>query len=348
MVNLWDRLLVPAWVCGTTVLLLVVVRFVLFRILGRWAQRTETQMDDIILEVFRRPSWLWCAAIGLHAGLSVSELEGRYIALASKAVLVVLALSVTFTLATLAVRLLENSIKEARLPIAASGLVFGVLRWGIILVGIVVTLGLLGVSVAPILTALGVGGLAVALALQDTLANLIAGIHILMDKNLKVGDFVRLEGGQEGYVEDISWRTTRIRVLAGNIVIIPNSKLAQSVLTNFNLPDKTLSVPLPVSVAYGSDPARVETALLEEAKAAAGAVKGLLSAPPPVVRFSPGFGESALGFTLFVTVEEYAAQYAVLHALRQRVLARLGAEGIEIPFPQRVVHLKGDAPPPAG
>ena len=345
MENLWDKLIVPLWVGGITALLLAVVRLIFFRILGRWAARTETQMDDIILEVFRRPSWLWCLAIGLHVGLSVSELEGRYASLATKAVLVVLALSVTFTLSTLAVRLLESSIKEAKLPIAASGLVFGVLRWGIILVGVVVTLGLLGVSVAPILTALGVGGLAVALALQDTLANLIAGIHILMDKNLKVGDFVRLEGGQEGYVADISWRTTRIRMLANNIVVIPNSKLAQSVLTNYYLPEKRMALSIPVAVSYNCDPARVETVLSEVAKGAVGELPGLLAEPAPYARFSPGFGESSLNFTLYCQVAEFTDQFGVQHELRKRIVARFREEGIEIPFPQRVVHLKGNVPP---
>jgi small-conductance mechanosensitive channel len=348
MESFLDKLIIPSIVGGSTAAALVVVRFLLFRLLGRWAARTETRMDDVILEVFRRPTWLWCLLIGLHVALSVSELEGRYAVLATKAILVLVGLSVTITLARLAVGLLENYTREAKLPMAASGLVFGVIRWGIILVGIVVTLGFLGVSVAPILTALGVGGLAVALALQDTLANLFAGIHILMDKNVRVGDCVRLESGQEGYVEDISWRTTRIRMLADNIVVIPNSKLAQSVLVNFSLPGKTMSVPVPVSVAYGTDAARVERVLQEEARKAVGEVPGLAPGSEPAVRLNPGFGESALGFTVFVTVEEFSAQYPAVHELRKRILERFRAEGIEIPFPQRVVHLKDGRGPSAG
>ena len=94
-------------------------------------------------------------------------------------------------------------------------------------------LNAVGVSITPIITALGVGGLAMALALQDTLSNLFAGIHILAEHTIRIGDFIRLETGQEGYVEDISWRTTRIRMLPNNMVIVPNSKLAQSVVVNY-------------------------------------------------------------------------------------------------------------------
>ncbi|MDO9585026.1 MAG: mechanosensitive ion channel [Syntrophales bacterium] len=110
------------------------------------------------------------------------------------------------------------------------------------------------------MTAIGIGGLAIALALQDTLSNLFAGIHILMEKPLRVGDFVKLETGQEGFVEDIGWRTTKVRMLPNNMVIIPNSRLSQSILTNYCLPEKRLSLLIPIGVSYSSDPAKVRAA----------------------------------------------------------------------------------------
>ncbi|MCZ7625269.1 MAG: mechanosensitive ion channel family protein [Candidatus Methylomirabilis sp.] len=189
------------------------------------------------------------------------------------------------------------------------------------------------------LTALGVGGLAVALALQGSLANLFAGIHLLVEKPLRVGDYVKLESGQEGYVVDIGWRTTRIRALPNNLVIVPNAKLADTILTNYHLPEKRMSVLIPINVSYACDPGRIEAILVEEARSAIGDVPGLLAEPVPFVRFIPGFGESSLDFTLIVQVNEFVDQYLVQHELRKRILARFQKERIEIPFPQRVIYV---------
>ena len=340
MEQAWNDLVIPVTVGVASAAVLFALRQLVFHVLGRWAARTETTMDDLVLRALRRPSLFWCAAIALHIGLSVSKLHERYLVIATRAIFVAVILSVTLTLASLAVRLLENSIAEAKIAIAASGLVFGVLRWSVILIGVLIALGVLGVSIAPILTGLGVGGLAVALALQDTLANLFAGIHILMEGSVRVGDFVRLEGGQEGHVVDISWRTTRVRLLGNNMVIIPNAKLSQSVVTNYDLPEKRMSLPIPVGVSYGTDPAKIEAVLLDVAQGAVGEVPGLLGEPAPSVHLIPGFGDSSLNFTLICQVAEFTDQYGVQHELRKRILARFAAEGIEIPFPQRVVHVR--------
>jgi small-conductance mechanosensitive channel len=201
----------------------------------------------------------------------------------------------------------------------------------------------MGISVTPLITALGVGGLAVALALQDTLANLFAGIHILVEKSIRVGDFIKIETGEQGYVDDITWRTTRIRMIPNNIVVIPNNKLSQSIITNFYLPEKVMSLLIPIGVSYSSDPEHVEKVLIEEAKSAIGEVPGLLGRPEatdPFVRFMPGFGDSSLDFTLICKVAEFVDQYPVQHELRKRIFKRFKAEGIEIPFPHRTVYFR--------
>jgi small-conductance mechanosensitive channel len=251
-------------------------------------------------------------------------------------------LSVTLVLATVLSRLTVRYAERARLEIPVTGLSQAVVRWIVLVVGFIVLLNSLGIPVAPLLTALGVGGLAVALALQDTLSNLFAGIHILIEKPIRIGDYIKLHTGEEGYVQDISWRTTRIRMLPNNLVIIPNSTLARSIITNYYLPEKRMALLIPVSVSYDSDPEVVERILVEETLRAAGEVQGLLVDPPPFVRFIPGFGDFSLNFTLICQVEEFVDQYLVQHELRKRIFRRFRQEGIEIPFPQRVVHLRGD------
>jgi small-conductance mechanosensitive channel len=242
--------------------------------------------------------------------------------------------------ANLVGRLFRNYVQTSNLPLPTTGLVYGIIKGAILAIGFLVILSVLGISITPLVTALGVGGLAVALALQDTLGNLFSGIHILLEKAIRIGDFVKLETGAEGYVEDITWRTTRVRMLPNNMVIIPNSKLAQSIVTNYYLPEKRMSLLIPIGVSYSSDPDKVERILIEEAKDGAGSIPGLLAEPEPFVRFIPGFGDSSLNFTLICQVAEFTDQYFAQHELRKRIFKRFQAEGIEIQFPQRTVYIR--------
>jgi small-conductance mechanosensitive channel len=337
-----EKFAVPAAYALGAAVVLVIIRSLAFRLLHAWAKRTSTQLDDIIIDSFRRPSIVFVVAIGLHLGLSLSGLPEKHVFYLTKILYVIMILSVTFPLANLSGRLFHNYIRASNLPLPTTGLAYGVVKGTIIVIGFLIVLSVLGISITPLVTALGVGGLAVALALQDTLANLFAGIHILIEKSVRIGDFVKLETGQEGYVEDITWRTTRVRMLPNNIVVIPNSKLAQSVLTNYYLPEKRMSLLIPVSVSYASDPDRVERLLVEEAKQGATEIPGLLSEPEPFVRFIPGFGDSSLDFTLICQVKEFTDQYLAQHELRKRIFRRFQSEGIEIPFPQRTVTIRNE------
>jgi small-conductance mechanosensitive channel len=190
------------------------------------------------------------------------------------------------------------------------------------------------------LTALGVGGLAVALALQDSLSNLFAGMHLLMERPIRVGDYIKISSGEEGFVSDIGWRTTKLRQPSNNIVIVPNNKLSTSIITNYHLPETNLSFAMQVGVSYSSDPEHVEKVLLNELERAVGEVKGLLAEPAPMVRFMPGFGPSSLDFTLICQVADYTDQAIVQHELRKRIFKRFRVEGIEFPFPTHAVFLK--------
>lgn len=333
-------IIIPVATATVSTSVLFVVRGIIFRLLHRWAKRTATRIDDIIIKALKIPSIYWCIAIGLYIGVAVSDLPEKYVFYFSKAIHVIVILSITIAIANMSGKIFKNYIQQSDLPIPTTGLAYGILKGTILIVGFLIILTLLGISITPLITALGVGGLAVALALQDTLANLFAGIHILVEKSIRVGDFVKLETGQEGYVVDITWRTTRIRMLPNNMVIIPNSKLSQSIVTNYYLPEKRMSLLIPVSVSYSSDPEKVEKILVEEAKKAVGEIPGLLGEPEPFVRFIPGFGDSSLDFTLICQVQEFVDQYIAQHELRKRIFKRFKEEGIEIPFPHRTVYLR--------
>jgi small-conductance mechanosensitive channel len=154
---------------------------------------------------------------------------------------------------------------------------------------------------------------------------------------------------------DVGWRSTRVRMLQNNVVIVPNKRVAESIITNYDMPERRMALLVRVGVGYDSDPDHVERVLVDEARLAAGAVAGLLAEPKPVAQLIPGFGDYSLNFTLVCHVTSFVDQFAVQHELRKRILRRFRAEGIEIPYPVQVVENRPAAdgraarpPAPAG
>lgn len=323
-----------------SIFVLFLIRSISFRFLHHWASKTETKLDDIVIKSIKTPSIYWCIAIGFYIAIALSEIPDKYSILTNKIINVIIIFSITIAASNLAGKIYKNYITESKLPLPTTGLLYGILKGTIIIIGLIMILSFLGISITPIVTALGVGGLAVALALKDTLENLFAGIHILIERSIRVGDFVKLETGQEGYVEDITWRTTRIRMLPNNMVIIPNSKLAQSIVTNYYLPEKRMACFITISVSYNSDPEHVERVLLEEAIRATNEIPNVLKDPAPTVRFSPGFGPSSMDFTIIIHVNEFTDQFPVIHEMRKRIFRRFKQENIEIPLPEQRLYLR--------
>ena len=197
----------------------------------------------------------------------------------------------------------------------------------------------LGVSIAPLLTTLGGGGLAVALALQDTLSNLFSGIHIIASKQINTGDYIKLDTGEEGYVVDISWRNMSIRELSNNIIIVPNGKVAKTILRNYDLPKQELSLLIPIGVSYSSDLEHVEKITIEVATDVLKTVKGGVPDFEPFIRYHT-FGESSIIFNVFLRAKEFSDHFLVKHEFIIKLHKRYKEENIEIPFPIRSIYMK--------
>jgi small-conductance mechanosensitive channel len=206
-------------------------------------------------------------------------------------------------------------------------------------VGGMIILDNLGISITPILTTLGIGSLAVAIALQDTLGNFFAGLYIKADRPLEVGQYVQLESGEEGYVDHIGWRNTRIRRLQNNMVIVPNSKIVQSIITNYYMPERELAVLVPVGVHYDSDLEKVERVTCEVAKETLQTVPGGVSGFNPFIRYHT-FSESSINFTVILRAREFVDNFLIKHEFVKRLQARYKKEGIVIPFPIRTIHME--------
>ncbi|HEY9747028.1 MAG TPA: mechanosensitive ion channel family protein [Oculatellaceae cyanobacterium] len=232
---------------------------------------------------------------------------------------------------------LQHYVKKSRLlgNFPNTSIFENLIRVAITLIGGLIILQTLGISIVPILTALGVGGLAISLALQDTLGNVFSGINMIVARQIKVGDYVKLDSF-EGFIEDISWRNTVVRQLNNNRVIIPNSKMASSIIINCSPPEMSLIVES--RVAYGSELSKIEAITIEVAKEVLRQTEGAVPDFQPFVRFHT-FGESGILFNTILRVRQHTDQFLVRHEFVKKLQARFAQEGIEIPLPQRTLHL---------
>lgn len=344
-----DDLLIGLAAAGGLTLLglltgLLVRRWVLPR-LARAARRTASPVDDILVSSLSGSVVLWGLLLGLAAATAVLPLPPAWGGVVHETLLAVTILSVTWVASQIAVAFVHHHATRALSALPSVELLSNLTRAVTLLLGAFIVLETLGISITPLLTALGVGGLAVGLALQDTLANVFAGIHILLSRQIRPGDFVRLSSGEEGYIQDITWRYTTIRQLPNNLTIVPNAKLASSVTANFTLPDAEQAVLVEVGVAYDSDLALVERVTGEVAQDVMRTVAGGVPSFTPFIRYHT-FGDSSIQFTVILRGQDYVAQYLLKHEFIKRLQLRYRREGVEIPFPIRTVQMRAPAPPP--
>jgi len=333
-----------AWPCVVllgTFLVGLLVRRLLLRAIHAWTQRTGSRPGLILADALRSPTIIWAVIVGAHLAIQASTLPGKYSEFGSKSLLVLWIVSLTLMGMQLAGNLVRYFSEQVAGAHPVTTLTQTLAQLAVVILGILLILSALDFKITPILTALGVGGLAIALALQDTLSNLFSGFYMAVSRQIRLGDYIRLNTGEEGYVTDIGWRSTTVRSLANNLVLVPNAKLAQAIVTNYHLPEKRMAASLQVSVSYNADPDQIERILLDIARGGAAEIPGLLADPAPSVNFDPGFGDWALVFTLGFQVAEFSSQYGVRTELRKRILRRFRQEGIVIPYPARAVYLEG-------
>jgi len=288
---------------------------------------------------------IWVVILAAHVAIQSSNLPAGIAGRVAEGLYLLWMVSVTLMAMRLAGNLVRHYGDQVPGALPVTTLSQNLAQIGVLILGIVHVLDHYNYSIKTILTALGIGGLAVALALQDTLSNLFAGFYVAVARQIRLSDYVKLNTGEEGYVSDIGWRSTTIRSLNNNMIIVPNGKLAQAIVTNYYLPEKRMWASFQVGVSYRSDPDQVEKALLEIALQGGADIPGMLADPAPTVAFDPGPGESSLGFTVSFAVAEFANQFGVRNELKRRIFRRFRRDGIEIPFPTRIVHLEKSTNP---
>lgn len=335
----------PAAILFIAALVGTLTQRLLLRRAKRLFERTKSELDDLVLEAVRRHGSLWFALAGLSAAAHVSPLSGNHQALIHRIVIACFFISLTLSVSKVAQALVRIYSIRFTTSAAATTLAANLVRLAVLGMGALLLLSNLGISITPLLTALGVGSLAVALALQDTLSSLFAGIHIVASRLVEVGDYIKLDSGQEGYVVDVGWRATRIRELPNNIIIIPNTKMSQAVVINYHQPDRELAVLVQAGVSYNSNLSLVEKVTMETGREVMREVLGGVPTFEPFIRYHT-FGDSSVNFTVILRAKEFVDRYLLTHEFIKRLHARYKKEGIEIPFPQRVVHQPPSIPTP--
>lgn len=211
----------------------------------------------------------------------------------------------------------------------------------IVALGTLIILDSLGISITPIIASLGIGGLAVGLALQDTLANYFSGFYLLIEQPIRIGDFIQLETGEEGYVEAIGWRSTKIRMLANKTVIMPNKVISSGRITNYDYLSSEVAVLIGVGVHYDSDLEMVERVTVETARDVQQTVPGAVKNFEPFIRYHT-FADSSINFTVILRAERFVDNYLIKHEFIKRLHNRYNKEGIVIPFPIRTVYMANE------
>ncbi len=325
---------ISAWpIAGAYVLLWIGVSAFVYlflrRSLGRIAESRHTALSEVLAASVPRPAAVAVFLVAVASGLRFLPIPGSNLTEVHRLLALALAIVGVGVLMRIALRSIDaygRSNPELRTAAGIGHAATWVVGLGF---DAVLVSEALGISLAPALTALGIGSLSVALGLQDTLSNFFAGIYIIFDKPVRLGDFVRIDPNYDGYVDSIGWRSTHLRTIANTIVIIPNTTLSKAIITNFSLPTPDIASSVRVDVSADADVDRVEDALADEARRALD-VPGVVRAPPPSVALVPGFVDGGIAFTVFFHVRSFDDQRAVQHALRKRIAARFKKEAIAL------------------
>ncbi len=319
----------------------VIVRMTIIRRLSRLANKTKSRLDDVFLQALRSVVLLWFVLLGVYISVNILPLTIKDLNFLQQVFQSLLIFSIFWFLMQLlgnAFYLYSEKVK-GKLP--AASILKNAIKIFVLTIGLLIIMQTLGISITPVITTLGVGGLAVALALQDTLANVFAGFYIVVTRRVRTNDYIKLESGEEGYVVDINWRDTVLRQLPGNHIIIPNSRLSSAVVINYYRPKKAMNVLVEVGVDYSSDLEKVEQVTVEVASQILKSIPGGDEAWEPFIRYHT-FGDSSINFTVYLRCKEFFDKFVLQHEFIKGLKKRYDAEGINIPFPIRTVIMKKD------
>ena len=317
---------------------------VAMRYLRAKAGKSKIALDDLLVSALEAPLILCLVGVGLKVFFDAVPLPPKVAKYATALLIIIFILAGYTFLDKIFIEGLGRYSKKVHFIATSAGALKSLIRIVILGLVVLVILDRLNITITPFLASMGIGGLVIALALQDTLANFFAGLHIFGARPISVGNYIKLESGEEGYVSHIGWRNTRIRMLPNNTVIIPNSKVVNSQIINYYRPQREMAALVQVGVSYDSDLDHVERVTVEVAREVLQETSGGVKEFEPFIRYHT-FDDFSINFTVILRVKEYVDKYLVTHEFVKRLHKRYKQEGIEIPFPIRTLAFKGKPQP---
>jgi len=305
------------------------------------AAKTETLLDDHIFEAINKYIAQVLISTGLYIGLQKLALTTNIEIVVERILLSIIIIYLVLMVGKILFTLIEHWgqtwAKKTKSTVDDQIVRFldKFSRAVVWIIGFLLILQAWGVQVGPLLASLGIAGLAIAFALQQSLSNIFGGISLILDKSIKVGDVIEIEGGTSGTVMDVGIRSTRIRTWDNEVLIIPNGSLSNSKITNYVQPKDEVRVVVPFSVAYGTDPEKVRKLVLKEIKK----IESFIPEPAPFVPFME-MGDSSLNFRAYFYVDSYSKRFSAKNKATELIYNALNKAKIEIPFPQMDVHMK--------
>lgn len=326
-----------------------IVKFLLDTVGRKIITKTESDLDDKILAIVLERTMSIAAISGMYFGLRELS-EGltaanttffKFLEYSNAALYVLMALVLT----ALGIRISDTLIRHALHSVAEkessnfdqafAPLVNRLVNILVAVVAVMIVFDHFGQNVSSLLVLLSVGSLAIGLAAQDTISNMISGFVIMFDRPFRIGDRVKIPTGEEGDVYEIGMRSTKILDFDNNLVIVPNSEFLKTRIVNYSFPVSVVRVTVEVNVAYGSDITKVKKILLDHARAH----PDVLKTPAPEV-YLMKLGENALQFKLFCRVASFKQQFATAEKLRIQIYEAFNKAKIEIALPQQIVHVR--------
>ena len=342
--HLMEMLLVPACILIASLTIGIMLNKLINRRIENHLNIDESSWFYIFINALRGVPISLCLVVGLYWIVNTIDIIEPLTRLFSYILFTVIILSITRVAARTINGFISLHIERSQEKLPKTTLLNTILNVIIYAMGVLVVLQYYGISIAPILTAMGVGGMAVALALQETLANIFSGLHLILSRQLRIDDYIKLSTGEEGRVTDITWRfTTIVPAGGGNMIVIPNQKIASSNITNYSMPRKDIVISIPVGVSYDSDLDQVERVTLDVAREVMARIdKGVKM--EPAVRFHT-FGESSIDFNVVLHSSYFEHQFLLKHEFIKALTRRYREEGIEIPYPTRTVLQPDESSP---
>ncbi len=337
---MFNYFLKPSFIIPVTVIILSWFTGLLVRkFLFKYVLKMVAKINDLwkfLIEPVKSYVSFWFLMAGIRISIPFTELSENTSGLITSAVIVLFIVTATFAVINIIANITQYYSNKTQTGLQSTTIFVNLTKIAVFVIGLLLIFQSLGIKITPLITALGVGGLAVALALQDTLSNLFAGLQIIFAGQVRLGDFVSLESGEKGEVVDITWRNSTIKTRAENMIVVPNSTLAQVIVTNYNLSGRYCLLRIPVGVSYNSDLEKVENITLKVAREVVKDFEGGDTNFDPRVRYNT-FNDSSIDFNVVVRVKDYFDRFTLKHEFIKKLHRRYDKENINIPFPIRTI-----------